>query len=65
LDYNTKSALVNSEDGHLYRWSFTTGTITQGVLLDGPRGQAYTPTISGPTGIVYAINNGKLFAVGS
>jgi len=65
LDYNTKSALVNSEDGHLYRWSFTTGTITQGVLLDGPRGQAYTPTLSGPTGIVYAINNGKLFAVGS
>lgn len=64
LDYSTRSALVNSEDGRLYRWSFLTNSITEGVLLDGPRGQAYTPTLSGPTGIVYAINNGILFAVG-
>ena len=65
VDVATHSALVNSEDGHLYRWDFDAGQITQNVLLDGPRGQAYTPTISGPTGIVYAINNAKLFAIGS
>jgi hypothetical protein len=64
VDYATRAALINSEDGRLYRWDFATNSITQGVLLDGPRGQAYTPTISGPTGIVYAINNGILFAVG-
>ena len=44
VDYNTKAALINSEDGHLYRWDLTSGSITQGVLLDGPRGQAYTPS---------------------
>ena len=65
FDPATSSALVNSEDGHLYRWDLTTNTLTQSVLLDGPRGQAYTPTVSGPTGIVYAINNAKIFAVGS
>lgn len=64
VDVATHSALINSEDGHLYRWDLEAGGITQGILLDGPRGQAYTPTISGPTGIVYAINNAKLFAVG-
>lgn len=65
VDPATSSALVNSEDGKLYRWDFTTNTLTQSVALDGPRGQAYTPTITGPTGIVYAINNAKLFAVGA
>src|SRR5262249_32000852 len=58
IDYFSQSALINSEDGHLYRWDLQTGGVTQAVLLDGPRGQAYTPTISGPTGIIYAINNG-------
>jgi len=65
FDAATNSALVNSEDGHLYRWNLTTNTLTQSVLLDGPRGEAYTPTVTGPTGIVYAINNAKIFAVGA
>ena len=65
FDASTSSVLVNSEDGHIYRWDLTTNTLTQSVLLDGPRGQAYTATISGPTGIVYGINNAKIFAVGA
>jgi hypothetical protein len=65
VDYYTRSALINSEDGHLYKWDLQTGVISPGVLLDGPRGQSYTPTVTGPTGIVYAINNARLFAVGS
>lgn len=65
IDPATNSALVNSEDGRLYRWNLATNTLTQSVGLEGPRGQAYTPTVTGPTGIVYAINNGKLFAVGA
>ena len=59
-----RDVLVNSEDGRLYRWDLMANKITEGILLDGPRGQAYTPTIVGPTGIVYAINNARLFAVG-
>ena len=64
VDPYTHCAMVNSEDGRLYRWDFTRNALTQGILLEGPRGQAYTPTIIGPTGITYAINNAKLFAVG-
>jgi hypothetical protein len=33
------------------------------VLTTG-LGEAYTPTIIGVDGIVYAINNGTLFAIG-
>ncbi len=65
VDTITKSAIVNSEDGHIYKWDFQSNTLSPGILLNGPLGQAYTPTISGPTGISYAINNGILFAVGS
>jgi hypothetical protein len=57
--------MCNSEDGHLYKWSFVTNSIVSDVPLAGPLGEAYTPTLSGPTGIVYAINNGILFAVGA
>lgn len=64
VDPATQSTLINSEDGRLYRWDFLKGEITEGVSLEGPIGQAYTPTLVGPTGISYAINNGKLFAVG-
>lgn len=64
-DPATSSAIVNSEDGHVYRWDFTTNTLSQGVALGGPLYQAYTPTVTGPTGISYAINNARLYAVGA
>lgn len=63
VDTNTHSALMNSEDGTLYRWDFTTGTLTQKIWLDNGYGQAYTPTAIGPDGTVYAINNANLIAV--
>jgi hypothetical protein len=64
IDAKAKCALVNNEDGVLYRWDFRTNTLSQNVRLTSGIGEAYTPTVVGPDGTVYAINNATLFAVG-
>jgi hypothetical protein len=64
VDPATRSALVNSEDGMNYRWDFTTNKITQAIYLTSGVGEAYTPTVIGPDGTVYAINDATLFAIG-
>lgn len=63
IDPATKSAIVNSEDGVVYRWDFTTNTFTQRLTLTSGRGEAYTPTAIGVDGAMYAINDATLFAV--
>jgi len=65
VDPATKSVLVNSEDGKLYRWDLTTNTLSEAVTLTAGIGEAYTPTVIGPDGTVYAISNATLFAVGA
>jgi hypothetical protein len=65
IDPITKCALINSEDGTLYRWDFTTNSLTEKVILTSGIGEAYTPTVIGPDGTVYAVNDALLFAVGS
>jgi hypothetical protein len=57
-----KCAVVNNEDGHVYRWDFTTNTLSAVLNLAPPTGEAYTPTVMGPDGAVYAINNATLFS---
>ncbi len=64
VDAANKCAFVNNEDGVLYRWDFVTNTLTHAVTLTAGIGEAYTPTIIGTDGTVYAINNALLFAVG-
>jgi glucose/arabinose dehydrogenase len=64
VDPATDSVLANSEDGTLYRWNLTTNTFTQRVVLTSGIGEAYTPTLIGVDGTVYAINNATLFAIG-
>lgn len=64
VDPFTKSILVNSEDGFLYRWDLTTNTLSQKIRLTSGLGESYTPTAVGPDGLVYAINNAVLFSVG-
>jgi Bacterial Ig-like domain (group 3) len=64
VDPSTKSILVNSEDGNIYRWNLATDTLTQAVHLTPGVGDPYTPTLIGPGGIVYVINGGILFALG-
>src|SRR5205085_714063 len=65
VDPATDSVLVNSEDGRLYRWNLGSNTLTEVVTISAGLGEAYTPTLIGPGGIVYAINNATLFAVGA
>lgn len=60
VDKINKCAIVNSEDGSVYRWDFTTNTLTQSVVLAAATGEAYTPTVIGPDGAVYAINRAVL-----
>lgn len=64
IDPFTKSVLVNSEDGNLYRWDLTTNTLSEKIRLTSGLGESYTPTVIGADGTVYAINNAVLFAVG-
>ena len=59
-----KCAIVNSEDGKVYRWDFTTNALIQTVTLTPGIGEAYTPTIIGVDGRIYAISNAILFCVG-
>jgi len=60
----TRSILCNSEDGRCYRWNLVTNALEQGITLAPPTGEAYTPTVIGPDGTVYAINNAVLHALG-
>jgi WD40 repeat protein len=64
VDPATDSVLAGSEDGKLYRWDLATNTFSQSMVLTSGLGEAYTPTLIGPDGTVYAINNATLFAVG-
>ena len=64
IDPFTRSVLVNSEDGTLYRWSLVSNTLTERIRLTNGLGESYTPTAIGPDGQVYAINNAVLFAIG-
>jgi hypothetical protein len=54
-------AVVNNEDGKVYRWTFDDNKLSPGLTLAPPTGEAYTPTVIGPDGAVYAINNARLF----
>ena len=64
IDPFTKSAIINSEDGVVYRWDFRSNTLAERLELTSGRGEAYTPTAIGPDGAVYAINDAILFSVG-
>jgi hypothetical protein len=55
--------LVNSEDGKSYVWDLDTNTLIDTITLTPGIGEAYTPTMIGPDGTGYAINNGTLFAL--
>ena len=62
---SSNAVMMNNEDGILYRWDLQTNTFSQHAVLNEGIGQAYTATLVGPDGMVYAINNATLNAVGA
>lgn len=62
IDAAGRCAVVNSEDGHVYRWDFDRNALSPGLDLAPPTGEAYTPTVIGPDGAIYAINNARLYS---
>ncbi len=64
IDTFKHSAILNNEDGKVYRWDLHTNTLTEPLRISAGIGQAYTPTIIGVDGTVYAIGDGFLFAIG-
>jgi hypothetical protein len=64
VDPSTRSVLINSEDGILYRWKLDEDRFTEQVTLNPGRFQSYTPTALGPDGRIYSINNATLHSVG-
>ena len=64
VDAKRKSVIANAEDGYSYRWDLVGNTLTESLNLNAPLGEAYTPTLIGPDGTVYAINDATLYAMG-
>jgi hypothetical protein len=66
VDVKNKSILVNDEDGKTYRWDLTDNSLdpAAGLSLNPPTFEAYTPTLIGPDGTDYAVNNATLYAIG-
>jgi hypothetical protein len=64
VDPADDSVIVNSEDGTLYRWDLARNTLAENIHLNNPRPEPYTPTLIGPDGTVYAINDSTLYAIG-
>ncbi|MBI5278610.1 MAG: hypothetical protein HY854_19410 [Burkholderiales bacterium] len=58
-----RSVLANNEDGVVYRWDLVTNTLVQPLRLNTGLGQAYTPTLVGTDGAVYAVSNATLFSI--
>ncbi len=65
IDIPKKSAIINCEDGHMYRWSFVSNSLVENLDLEPPTSEAYTMTAIGPDGQIYVLNNCVLFAIGS
>jgi len=65
VDRKRKSVIANAEDGYSYRWDLATNTLAETLMLNQPLGEAYTPTIIGPDGTIYAINDAVLYAIGN
>ena len=60
----TSAASSITKTGHVYRWDLVTNSLSSPFPMAPATGEAYTATIIGADGKVFAINNATLFAVG-
>jgi hypothetical protein len=58
-----KCIAVNSEDGCAYKLDLTTGTLSIQVPLTTGVGEAYTPTIIGKDGTMFAVSDTRIYAL--
>lgn len=65
VDLAGASALATNEDGNLYRWDLKRNRFSEVVSLSPGGPEAYTPTIVGVDGAVYAMGRGTLFCLDS
>lgn len=65
VDEKKGAVILNSEDGYAYRWDLVSGSLSEKIQLTSGIGEAYTMTVIGPNGNVYAISNGNLYCIGS
>lgn len=63
IDPFTRTAVVNSEDGKVYRWNLVKNTLTESVRLTAGLGEAYTSTVIGPDGLSIAMSNATMFMI--
>jgi len=64
VDLANDSAYITDTDGQLFSWNFADNSLSQDIALGSPTSQAFTPTVIGPNGTVFAIDDGTLYAVG-
>jgi hypothetical protein len=57
-------ALMFNRNSCSYRRPLDTNLLAERIQLTSGIGQAYTATVIGPDGVVYAVNNAVLFSVG-
>src|SRR5579872_5292375 len=59
----TKSVILPSSDGNLYRWNVSTNSISQFLSLGAAGGSQNVPTVIGPDGATYTMNGSTLVSV--
>src|SRR5580704_11883182 len=59
----TKTVILPSSDGNLYRWNVSTNSISQFLNLGAAGAQQNVPTVIGPDGSTYTINGSTLVSV--
>jgi hypothetical protein len=59
----TKTVVLASSDGNLYRWNTSTNSISQFLSLGAAGSQQNVPTVVGPDGAIYSISGSTLASV--